>query len=277
VLDERTRSAHWGWDEHRYFGFRVFEELTGHESLAGLLALSITGRRLPADSSALLDDAAAALTLADPRIWPLKLTRVVGAYGHLVPALCAGMLMEDEARIGPWAFLEAAKVLLELHETLGGVADDEARTRAAVDAYLKEHGFVWGFGTPFRSRDERLVAFRPCVARRGRDHLPYWKTMNAVAEAVRTSRRAEPNIGVALAAVLLDMGLTPNQIGALVVSLMQHMFFAHAVDGVEAKSVLREVPEAYVTYRGRPPRVSPRAQEADRRRAPAAPKRAVPM
>ena len=261
-LEESTRSAHWGWQEHRYFGYRVFAELTGRESLAGLMALSIVGTRLPADGVALLDDAAAALTLADPRIWPLKLTRVIGSYGHMVPALSAGLLMEDEARIGPWAFLEAAKVLLELHAALGEGASAE-RTREVVAGYLGRHRFVWGFGTPFRSRDERLVAFRPCVERRGRAHLPYWKTMNAVADAVRSACKAESNIGVALAAVLLDLGLNPDQIGALVVSLMQHMFFAHAVDGVSAKNtVLREIPAAYVKYEGVPPRVSPRALAA---------------
>jgi hypothetical protein len=260
TLDEPTHSAHWGWTEHRYFGHRVFGELTGQESLAGLLALSIVGRRLPPDCSALLDDAAAALTLADPRIWPLKLTRVVAAYGHMVPALCAGMLMEDEARIGPWAFLEAAKALLELHATLGTGSATPERVREVVDAYLGKHGFMWGFGTPFRSEDERLVAFRRCVAERQRDQLPYWRTMTLVSQAVRAARKAEPNIGVALAAVLLDMGLTPTQIGALVVSLMQHMFFAHAVEGVTAKTALRELPAAYVTYQGRPARLSPRAQ-----------------
>jgi hypothetical protein len=259
-LDEPTRSAHWGWTEHRYFGHRVFGELTGRESLAGLLALSIVGRRLSPDCSALLDDAAAALTLADPRIWPLKLTRVVATYGHMLPALCAGMLMEDEARIGPWAFLEAAKALLELHATLGTGSVAPERVREVVDTYLGKHGFIWGFGTPFRSEDERLVAFRRCVGQRQRDQLPYWKTMELVSQAVRAARKAEPNIGVALAAVLLDMGLTPTQIGALVVSLMQHMFFAHAVEGVGAKTALRELPEACVTYEGRPARQSPRAE-----------------
>ncbi len=264
LLEEPTGTAHWGWDEHRYFGHRVFEELTGRASLAGLLALSIVGQQLPSDCVALLDDAAGALTLADPRIWPLKLTRTVGAYGHWLPALCAGMLMEDEARIGPWACLEAAKVLTVIHEALGGEVDDPERTRSVVEEYLREHRFVWGFGTPFRERDERLVAFRPCVERRGRAQLPHWKTMNAVADVIRVARKSEPNIGVALSAVMLDMGLTPTQIGALVVGLMQHMFFAHAVDSAATTGgILREIPEAYVSYRGRRPRLSPKAQAAE--------------
>lgn len=259
LLDETTHSAHWGWEEHRYFGHQVFEELTGNESLAGLMALSVVGRRLPPALAGVLDDAAAALTLADPRIWPLKLTRVVASYGSMIPALCAGMLMEDEARIGPWAFLEAAKVLVRLRRELDGSLDP-ARVRAAVEAHLAEHRFVWGFGTPFRAKDERLVAFRRCIERRGRDALPHWRLMDAVAEVVRELRHTEPNIGVALAATLLDMELAPEQIGALVVALMQHMFFAHAVEGAEpSRAALRELPETYVTYRGREARVSPRA------------------
>jgi len=263
-LDEPTRSAHWGWDEHRYFGHRVFEELAGRESVAGLLALSVLGRRLPPDCAALLDDAAGALTLADPRIWPLKLTRTVAAYGHMVPALAAGILMQDEARIGPWAGLEAAKVLLVIHEALAGAYEDTERVHEVVDAYLREHRFVWGFGTPFRERDERLVAFLPCVERRGRNQLPYWKTMEAITEPIRAARKSERNIGIVMAALMLDMGLSPTQIGALNVGLMQHMFFAHALESAAVEgNVLREIPEAYVAYRGRRPRLSPRAQAAE--------------
>jgi len=69
----RTRSAHWGYEEHQYFGHAVFAELRGKESLSGLTALSVLGRRLSREACALLDEAAVCLTLADPRIWPLKL------------------------------------------------------------------------------------------------------------------------------------------------------------------------------------------------------------
>jgi hypothetical protein len=255
-----TRSAHWGWDEHRYFGHRVFEDLTGTESMTGLMAVSVIGRRLPADCCGVLDDAAAALTLADPRIWPLKLTRVIAAYQSPIPALCAGMLLENEARIGPWAFLEASRVLLELHAAIGEAAGEVERV---VSAYLTEHSFVWGFGTPFRGRDERLVAFRRCMQSRGRDGLPYWKTMEEVAAAVTKAKKAEPNMGIAVAAALLDMGLEPREILMLVVALMQHMFFAHALDGARSDATaLRELPVDYVKYEGRSPRESPRAKQS---------------
>jgi len=97
TLVVRTRTAHMGWDEHRYFGRAVFGDLTGKESLTYLMALSILGRELPRDCYPVLDDAACSLTLADPRIWPLKLTRLVASYGSTVPAAAAGLLIEEHA------------------------------------------------------------------------------------------------------------------------------------------------------------------------------------
>jgi hypothetical protein len=262
-LTQTTRTAHWGWDEHRYFGHRVFGELAGKASFTSLLALSIVGRPLPADCIAVLDDIAGVVTLADPRIWPLKLTRVLASYGSVIPAVAAGLLMEDGARIGPSTTVYAAQALRAFHSEIGDRADDVDLVQSVVNRYLETHPFVWGFGTPFRSRDERLVAFDECMRGRGRDTLPHFRTMHAVAQAVRAARRAEPNMGIGLAAVLLDMGLTPEQIGGLVTALMQHMFFGHAVEeAASPNGPLRELPPAYVAFAGREPRTSPRAAEA---------------
>jgi hypothetical protein len=267
-LTERTRSAYWAFDEPRYFGYRVFSELAGRETWTSLMALSTFGRRLSPELCGVLDDAVGVLTLADPRIWPLKLTRVVGTYGSFLPALCAGTLMENEARIGPWACVDAAKVLQVLHTELDGSCDP-VRAREVVAAYRKKYRFVWGFGTPYRGRDERVLAFKGCLERRGRTELPYYKTMMAVAGAMKEATDAEPNIGGVLAAVLLDMGLAPLDVGATVVALAQHMFFAQAIESArEPNLTLRELPSEYVTYCGQEPRMSPRARAA-RNRGPA--------
>jgi hypothetical protein len=256
-----TRSAHWGWEEHRYFGHKVFEELTGRESFMGLTALSVLGRRLPPEDCAVLEDAAGALTMADPRIWPLKLTRVVASYGGTVAAAAAGLLVEEGAQIGPWACGRAAEALATMHAAIDGQEGDAGRVRSVLEGYLESHAFVWGFGTPFRPRDERLVAFRRCMVERGRHTRPHYRTMEAVATAVRELRRAEPNIVFALAAVCLDMGLEVAEIGPVATTLMQHMFFAAAVEGArQAPAVLRELPEEYVAYAGREARTSPRAE-----------------
>lgn len=260
-LTQKTRSGHWGWDEHRYFGHRVFEDLTGKQSLTGIVALSVLRRTLPAEEIAVLDDMAGVVTLADPRIWPLKLTRLIASYGAAIPAVAAGLLMEEGARIGPSTGVGAAELLQRFHQRIGGRVEDRAHVHAVVTEYLQEHSFVWGFGTPYRSRDERFIAFRECMRRRGRDRLPYFRTMEAVAEVVRAERNAEPNIGSAVAAVSLDLGLTPFEVGVLSTVMMQHMFFGHAVDEASAPSaVLTKLPDEYVRYRGRKPRTSPRAE-----------------
>jgi hypothetical protein len=236
----------------------VFDELAGKESFTGLLALSILGRRLSPEHSAILDDVAGVVTLADPRIRPLKLTRLVASYGATIPAVAAGLLMEEGARIGPMTTVPAARALRDFHEALEGGPPEPELVARLVGRYLESHRFVWGFGTPFRSSDERLVAFRECMRLRGRDTLPYWQTMEAVAIAVQRARNAEPNIGIALAAAMLDMDFSPEQIGALVAALMQHMFFGHAFEEAQDPSaVLAHLPDAAVEYVGREPRMSP--------------------
>lgn len=258
-----TKSGHWGWDEHRYFGLRVFEQLAGSESFTNLNALSVLGRRLSDADCGVLEDIAACMTLADPRIWPLKLTRVVASFGGTTAGAAAGLLIEEEARIGPWSSAKAAELLAQLHPSFMA---SPAEGEDAVRAHLAQHPFVWGFGTPFRKRDERLVAFWACLERRQRRHLPYMRTLDAIARIVTPARHAQPNMGMASAAALLDLGLEVGEVGPLTTVLMQHMFFAHAVEGArQAPAVLQRLPTESIHYKGPAPRKSPRAERAGRR------------
>jgi hypothetical protein len=264
TLEVTTACGHWGWHEHRYFGYAVFEELAPRESLTGLVALSITGRRWSAEQCAILDATAACLTLADARIWPLKMTRLVASYGRSVAATAAGLLVEEDARIGPWTTVKCAELLRKFSERLGEDVEP-SRLRQEVSAYLAEHHFVWGFGTPFRERDERLVAYRERLGPSRAVEQRYFRLADAIAEEVFAARGTAPNMGLAVGAVLLDLGVALHQIGPLATALMQHMFFAHAVEAArESPSVTRCLPGEYVRYVGPGPRESPRAR-ADHR------------
>jgi hypothetical protein len=264
-----THTAHWGWDEHSYFGQRVFGELAGRESLTGLMALSVLGRRLSAEQCAVLDDAAACVTLADPRIWPLKLTRVIAAHGGMTAGAAAGLLMQEDARIGASTSAKAAELLVELHLQLVGTGFDAQSVEAVVRAYLDKHHFVWGFGTPFRDRDERLIAFWACLERRGRRRLPFMRTLDAIAAVVTPARQTEPNMGMAIAAAFLDLGLNVHEVWPMSTALMQHMFFAHAIEGArQAPAVLQRLPDRCIDYVGREARESPRARSAASDEAP---------
>jgi hypothetical protein len=83
----------------------------------------------------------------------------------------------------------------------------------------------------------------------------------AISEVVRTQGRFAPNIGLGIAATMLDMGISREEIGPLTSALFQHMFIANAIEGAQpSQAQLRELPPTHVYYSGAPPRMSPRAQ-----------------
>jgi hypothetical protein len=261
-----THCAHWGYDEHQYFGHAVFQELLGHETLTGLTALSVIGKRLRRDALEVLDDAAAALTLADPRIWPLKLTRTLASYGGSIAGVAAGLLVQEDSRIGPWTVQKSAELLAQWHQDsfVSGV-----RLESVVGDYLDAHHFVWGFGTPFREQDERLIAFERRIRLRERDGLTFWRLFQDAGRMVHLARKTPPNMGMGVAAALLDLGVRPEETGALATALMSHMFMANGIEGAKnAPAVLRCLPTSAVRYKGRAPRPSP-ASSADCGSAPA--------
>ena len=254
-----TRVAALGYPEHRFRGHAVFAELTG-TSYAALIALAVSGRRPTRDEAELLDLLASVTTVADPRIWPLKLARVIASYGGYLAGFAAAQLPLEGDRIGPPITVHAATMLVELHAAVGGRFDELDLCReAARELVARRHRLV-GFGMPFRPADERYVALREALAARGRTALPFWRMHDALAEAVASERGLPPNIGIGSAAMLLDMGYDPLEAAAIVHFINQHVFVANAFEGArDARSELRELPAAAIRYIGARPRTSPRA------------------
>ncbi len=258
-----TRCAHWGVEEHRYQGHAVFAELLGAESVGGLTALSVLGRRANEELLHVLDDIGVALSLADPRIWPLKLTQLIASYGATMLPAALGWLTLEDARIGPWACQRTADLLVDFSKRLGDDLHDPERVAAVVQDYLRQHQFVWGFGTPYRQRDERLVAFTRAIEQRGRHRLRFWGCVCAVAPVVEAQRKTAPNVSLGVSAALLDAGVAPTKIGPLVASLMHHMFVANALDSAaRVENPMRVLQSEHVVFKGRSPRLSPRRSAA---------------
>ena len=86
-----TRVAHAGHDSQRFYGRDVHRELLGRTSLAQALLLSVTGQDVDAETAEILTDFSVAATVADPRIWPLRMARHGAAYGNVLGGLSAGM------------------------------------------------------------------------------------------------------------------------------------------------------------------------------------------
>jgi hypothetical protein len=253
-----TRIGHAEWQGNRYVGRAVPDLLEEQETLAGLLSLAVSGRQLAPAERGVLDDIALAMTNGDPRIWPHKVARLVSAYGGCVPAMAAGLLFLEGAPVGPDVYGLCAELLVALRDEAPDL--DPAAMQGAMERRLRAGTRLWGFGPPFRPQCERLPLVKRSIARRERDRLFYWRLMECAADALRRLKGPEPEVGIGIAAALLDLGFTPRQISQLCIALEQPMFLATVVEGAEKKErVLQRLPDDRVQYVGTAPRVSPRA------------------
>jgi hypothetical protein len=262
-----TQVGYAGRTEHRFRGHALFGELVGNETSAGLLALAVSGRRITPAEASVLDDLAVVTALADPRIWPLKITRLVASYGRTLAAFAAGHVSVEGLTMGMWQSGAVATLLLDLARTVDAATNAESFARNAR-LLLAQQKMLVGYGVYFRPsapdavpRDERVDAFRERLARLGRTDLPYWRLFERFNEVVRTDRMQNPTIAAAAAAALLDMGFTPAQISALAFFANSTTFIANAVEAAEQKSEsLQSLPVDTIAWRGRAPRHSPRAE-----------------
>ncbi len=257
-----TRVARAYWDEHGFCGHRVYADLLGRTSTSGLIVLALTGKRLSDEECAFVDEIFVAVTFADPRIWPLKAARIVGAYGRFVPAFAAGYLANDidGVGIGPGVCTAVSRQLIELRQSVHDRVDDADAVDEALRRQWTPESRWPGFGVAFRAEDERALALRRCVLARGRNTGMYWRLFESMVPIVRRERKLEPNICSPLAAILLDMGFDPGTVGALAMISFIGTFLANAKEGAaEPAACLRELPVGSVEYVGRPARESPRA------------------
>jgi hypothetical protein len=149
---------------------------------------------------------------------------------------------------------------LELARDVGENPDDIA-LHAWLEAAVASRSLLPGFGVPFRDTDERVAAIRQLVAGSHAVERPYWSLFERTSAWVTQRKGIAPNLGSAAAALLLDMGFTPEETGRVIVFLVMLMQFANAVEGADqAPALLQTLPAHVVSYEGPGPRVSSRAQ-----------------
>ena len=245
-----TRVGHTGAEELRFQGKRVIGELLGTTTTTQMLVLAIAGRVLGADEAGLIDDMMTAMASADPRLWPFKLTRLASAHGSASYGVGATIVASQGALFGPTRFEEIAEVLRELANHAS--CDDE------LEAVLRQ-GRV-GFGILYGRYDVRFDALMGQLEKRG--HRGAF--VDLVGRAVRVARlrlNVEPHVFVAIAALGLDLQLTPRQIGVLGMLPLVLDALPNAVEGAQqAPIALQCLPPSVVQYVGPKPRASERAQ-----------------
>ncbi len=256
----RTRVAHHLVGDNRYFGLSV-KSLVGSVTYTDMIALAATGRRPTVEQRESLDALAAIVTSADPRIWPVKITRLLASYGGTVVGHVGGQLTMENEHIGPWVTAPSAAALVDLHAVVGDVGNDEARLNDRIADFVKRTPRIIGYGVPFRTSDERLEMLVVRMRVTGRDQLPFWKLHVALNNEMKRAKGLVPNITAGLAAMLLDHGYTPREAATLTTFLWQHPFAANATEAAaHSEEIMRTLPDSAIDYIGRAPRLSPRAR-----------------
>lgn len=259
-----TRVAHAGHGEHRYFGHLVLKGLLGEETMTGLGAIAIMGRRLGPEERVVLDALAVCLTAADPRIWPLKAARLVASFGETLAGFAAGQLAMMGTYISPRVISSAAEQLSRLRSAL---AESSPEIKPVLEAHVAAFRPLAGYGVPLRPDDERLEGLRSFMKASGRAALAHWRAQEELSSWLQSSRDLAPNIAIGAAAALLDMGCSPKQAGALGTFLLEHVFMANAFESANQRDdSMQRIHEEWVEYVGPPRRPSPRAAHPNDRR-----------
>lgn len=255
-LHIKTRVARAQWGDNRFCGHSVVDELAGNASTWQVLALAVGHTTLPPKDIPVLEDMIVCCVAADPRIWPLKTTRLISAYGHATAGMIAGMYCTEDSPFGWRSCFIAAEFLQELSDL------DRDEATADVTARLRANQRLPGYGVAFREQDERVTALGSCLERRAPLETRYWQLARSVTEI----EGAPPmNIGSACAAVLLDRGFTPQQIHALGPYIAFPNYLANALEGAkQAPAHLRTLPEHTIDDRTPKPRKSPRASAREK-------------
>ena len=215
--------------DHEIRGKLLFRDLLGRQSFFQVAAWSIAGLELSARDARLLEQLGVNTQLLDPHIWPLAVARRVAAQGApLARVLVAGVsaLFTKNITVQP-----VAAFMRFLDET------EQARQGGkAVGLFIKGEllrgRLIPGFGRPVLGPDERVPHALKLARRYGRAGGASVRLARSVERALRASKGLVINSAGLQAAIMRDMGFSPDGAAAfcavyfLVPLLAQYAFVA---------------------------------------------------
>lgn len=249
----QTRAGLIGHDDNRFLGRSVFGQFVYEVQSPSDAMAAAMGIPLNPENREAIRLVALATTSPDARVWPLKLCRLLSSYGDPVAGFYGAQLVSAGPIMGPGAAANAAAGLDFIARRL-----KEGEELGAAVATWKglNRGRLGGFGVPFRAEDERLVALRPLIAGSSLEQRPFWKLSLRLIEGMAPE---VPNVALAVAALLLDSGVTHKHCGMALSVLMTHVFLANALEASETDgAALYRLSAEVVEYAGAGPRVTGR-------------------
>ena len=217
---DRPRNDHVLRERH------IFADTIGKRTFFQTAIYAITGIELAASDAAMLEQIGNVNLTIDHRAWPLAATRRVAARGGgFAAAVVAGQAMMGAMVLAGSAAADCARFL---HQARAAV--DAGHTVADLVAQRVAHNQrVMGFGRPVVGPDERVPVMQAILARHGRDHLPFVTLLRAAEDAYQTHKDLRSNAAAWAAAILADLGMTPEQVHAVCHFWVSVCVYAQAV------------------------------------------------
>lgn len=212
-------------DDHALRDRYIFADIVGQRSFFQTSVYAMTGVELDPADAAMLEQLGNANLQLDRRAWPLAATRRVAARGGgFAAAVVAGQAMMGSPVLAGSAAADCARFLLRAREAV-----DAGHTVADLVADLVARGErVMGFGRPVVGPDERVPVMLAILHRRGRAELPFATLLRAAETAFLTHKDLRSNAAAWAAAILLDFGMTPEQVHAVCHFWVAVCVYAHA-------------------------------------------------
>ena len=212
--------------DHELREHLVFGELLGHMNAMQVLVYSVAGIELSVEDAAMLDDIFVILQVADPRIWPLAVTRNLFAAGRPLHARLLGGLT---SMMSPYFAIQPLSRALELLAEIEAAIADGVSFNEWVDEALRSKRRLPGFGRPILHGDERVPRIFAAIERAGRCGGPNVRRALGLGDELRRRKGLEINAIMPLAALLRDLGFSDDAAACFLVHVLMSCVMMHAV------------------------------------------------
>lgn len=193
--------------DHELRGQLVFADLLGKKSFIQVAALAVAGVALTRSDADLLDDIGVLAQLADPRIWPLAVTRTIATNGGtLAEAVVAGIATLCTRQM---TGIPSAELIRFLERIEPGQSVEEV-----VRDALERGERIPGVGRPVLRGDERVRPMLATMSRYGRLDGPSMRLALELDAVLAREKGLGVNSAGFCGALMRDLGFSANAAAA---------------------------------------------------------------
>lgn len=211
--------------DHEIRGKLLFRDILGKQSFFQVAAFEIAGIELSPSDAELLEHGGVVTCFADPRIWPLAVTRRTAAHGHgLARSLVAGAASVFTARMsalpvgGFMRYLDFVEASLRPGQTVDAV----------VDQTIAERRRIQGIGRPVVGTDERVPHQLELFQRYGRGDGASMRLAKEIDRLFRERKGLRVNSAGFHGALMRDLGFSPRSAAGFCMLYFLVPLIAHA-------------------------------------------------